>query len=141
MRSLAPSAVLPTLRGSVLAGVALFVAASLQQIGLVYTTAGNAGFITGLYVVLVPVIGIGRRQQIGIGRWAAVLLAAAGLYLLSVTREFTVNPGDIFVVGSALFFAIHVQLIDHLAPRHSRALAFSHAVYRRRDFQHRRGDS
>ncbi|MFA7567425.1 MAG: DMT family transporter [Alkalispirochaeta sp.] len=110
---------IPTVKGSMVAGLALFVAASLQQIGLVYTTAGNAGFITGLYVVLVPVIGLGRRQAIGIGRWIAVVIAVGGLYLLSVTRDFTINPGDLLVVGSALFFAIHVQLIDHLAPRHS----------------------
>lgn len=116
---LAPRNMVPTLKGSLLAGLALFAAASLQQIGLVYTTAGNAGFITGLYVVLVPVIGIGRRQKIGPGRWSAVVLAVMGLYLLSVTNEFTVNPGDLFVVASALFFAVHVQLIDHLAPRHS----------------------
>jgi drug/metabolite transporter (DMT)-like permease len=119
---LAPPArgtVIPTLQGSLLAGLALFAGASLQQVGLVYTTAGNAGFITGLYVVLVPVIGIGRRQKTGAGRWSAVALAVIGLYLLSVTSEFTVNPGDLFVVASAFFFAVHVQLIDHLAPRHS----------------------
>lgn len=108
-----------TLIAGGVAGLALFVAASLQQIGLVYTTAGNAGFITGLYVVLVPIIGIGRRQLIGWGRWIAVVLAIVGLYLLSVKEGFEINPGDFFVVGSALFFAIHVQLIDHFAPRYS----------------------
>ena len=108
-----------TARSGALAGLALFAAASLQQIGLVYTTAGNAGFITGLYVVLVPIIGIGRRQRIGTARWGAVGLAVIGLYLLSVTREFHINPGDIFVIAGAFFFAVHVQLIDHLAPRHS----------------------
>jgi drug/metabolite transporter (DMT)-like permease len=111
--------VLPTIGAGIVAGAALFIAASLQQIGLVYTTAGNAGFITGLYVVLVPIIGIGRRQKIGVARWVAVALAVVGLYFLSVSRDFRINPGDIFVVGSAFFFAAHVQLIDHLALRYS----------------------
>lgn len=97
------------------AGLVLFVAASFQQIGLVHTTAGNAGFITGLYVVLVPLIGLGVARRIGALRWIAVGLAAIGLYLLSVTREFSVNPGDLWVMGSALFFAIHVHLIDRSA--------------------------
>lgn len=97
------------------AGLVLFVAASLQQIGLVHTTAGNAGFITGLYVVLVPLIGLGVARRIGAARWFAVGLAAVGLYLLSVTREFTINPGDLWVAGSALFFAIHVHQIDRVS--------------------------
>ncbi|MFW5643967.1 MAG: DMT family transporter [Alkalispirochaeta sp.] len=111
--------VLPTIGAGIVAGSALFIAASLQQIGLVYTTAGNAGFITGLYVVLVPIIGIGRRQKIGSARWLAVALAVVGLWFLSVSNDFRINPGDIFVIGSAFFFAAHVQLIDHLAPRYS----------------------
>lgn len=106
-------------RSAVPAGLALFAAASLQQIGLVYTTAGNAGFITGLYVVLVPLIGLGRRQRLGVERWLAVGLAVVGLYLLSVQAGFRINPGDLFVLGSAFFFAVHVQLIDYLSPRRS----------------------
>lgn len=117
-----------TVRVGAVAGVTLFAAASLQQIGLVYTTAGNAGFITGLYVVIVPLIGLGRRQRVGPARWVAIVLAVFGLYFLSVTEGFRMNPGDIFVVGSAFFFALHVQLIDHLAGRHS-ALWLSIAQY------------
>lgn len=106
-------------RSAVVAGLALFAAASLQQIGLVYTSAGNAGFITGLYVVVVPIIGLGRRQRLGPERWGAVLLAVGGLYLLSVQQGLTINPGDIFVMGSAFFFALHVQLIDYMSRRNS----------------------
>ncbi len=106
-------------RSAVLAGLALFAAASLQQIGLVYTSAGNAGFITGLYVVLVPIIGLGRRQQLGPERWVAVALAVLGLYLLSVQQGLEINPGDVFVMGSAFFFALHVQLIDYMSRRNS----------------------
>jgi drug/metabolite transporter (DMT)-like permease len=107
------------LRSAAVAGLALFAAASLQQIGLVYTSAGNAGFITGLYVVIVPLIGLGRRQAVSGDRWAAVGLAVGGLYLLSVQAGFRVNPGDVYVMASAFFFAVHVQVIDYLARRSS----------------------
>lgn len=116
------------LRAGIVAGVVLFAAAGLQQIGLVYTTAGNAGFITGLYVVMVPLLGIVRKQSVGPLRWVAVVLAIAGLYLLSVQKGFSVNPGDLFVMGSAFFFALHVQVIDHVSRRHS-ALWFSLTQY------------
>ncbi|MEX2444728.1 MAG: DMT family transporter [Alkalispirochaeta sp.] len=106
-------------RNALFAGLALFAAASLQQIGLVYTSAGNAGFITGLYVVLVPIIGLGRQQRPGSERWIAVALAVLGLYLLSVQQGLEINPGDLFVMGSAFFFALHVQLIDYMSRRNS----------------------
>jgi len=96
-------------------GAVLFLAASLQQVGLVYTTAGNAGFITGLYVVFVPLLGLFGGQKPGRARWTGALLAAAGMYFLSVGAGFHVNPGDLFILGSALFFAVHVQVIGHLA--------------------------
>lgn len=115
-------------RDGLLAGGVLFLAASLQQIGLVYTTAGNAGFITGLYVVLVPLLGMGRRQRVGAWRWLAVLLAVSGIYLLSVQEGLRVNPGDLYVMGSALFFAVHVQVIDTVS-RRSSALRLSVAQY------------
>lgn len=119
---------LPLLRVGLGTGLVLFAAAGLQQAGLVYTTAGNAGFITGLYVVLVPLMGIHRRQVVGRLRWVAVLLAVGGLYLLSVQAGFSINPGDALVVGSAFFFALHVQIIDHISRRHS-ALWFSLVQY------------
>ncbi len=115
-------------RAGLTAGVVLFTAASLQQVGLVYTTAGNAGFITGLYVVLVPVIGLGTRHRIGPIRWASVGIAAAGLYFLSVAPDASINRGDLWVAGSALFFAIHVHLVGRAAANLS-ALWFSIAQY------------
>lgn len=115
-------------KDGLVAGLVLFMAASLQQVGLVYTTAGNAGFITGLYVVLVPLIGLGRRQRVGRRRWLAVLLAVAGIYLLSVRDGLRVNPGDLYVIGSAFFFALHVQVIDTVS-RRSSALLLSVAQY------------
>jgi len=100
-----------------LCGSVLFAAASLQQVGIVYTTAGKAGFITGLYVVLVPLSGLLWRQRSGWSRWVGAGLALAGLYLLSVTRGFSIAKGDFLVLLSALFWTAHVQLIGLFSPK------------------------
>jgi drug/metabolite transporter (DMT)-like permease len=103
--------------GSMLAGVFLFAGASLQQVGIVYTTAGNAGFITGLYVVIVPVMGLFWKQRAGFGTWIGAFLAAIGLYFLSVTQEFTIGKGDFLVLISAFIWASHVLIIGWLSPK------------------------
>jgi drug/metabolite transporter (DMT)-like permease len=103
--------------GGFIAGAVLFSGASLQQVGLVYTTAGNAGFITGLYVVIVPILGIGLRHRTNTGTWTGAILAAAGLYLLSVTEAFTISFGDLLVLIGAFFWAVHVLLIGWLSPQ------------------------
>lgn len=108
---------LPGLLGGGLAGLVLFISASLQQVGLVYTTAGKAGFITGLYVVFVPVIGLFFGQRTGKATWIGALLAAAGLYLLSVKENFTIAPGDLLELIGAFFWAGHVLIIGWLSPR------------------------
>ncbi len=106
------------------AGTILFLGASFQQVGLVYTTAGKAGFITGLYVVMVPVFALLIRQRSGAGTWAGAALAAAGMYFLSVTEAFTVNPGDLLNLAGAVFWAFHVLLLGTVASRaHSVRLA------------------
>ncbi len=110
-------------------GLALFSGASLQQIGLVYTTAGKAGFITGLYVIIVPLLGLFWRQQPKIGTWLGAFLAAIGLYFLSVTEKFAIEPGDLLVLVSAFFWAAHVLIIGWLSPRiNPIKLAFSQYV-------------
>jgi len=110
-------------------GLALFSGASLQQIGLVYTTAGKAGFITGLYVIIVPLLGLFWRQQPRIGTWIGAVLAAIGLYFLSVSEEFAVEPGDLLVLIGAFFWAAHVLIIGWLSPRiNPIKLAFSQYV-------------
>lgn len=106
-----------TARFGVGTGLVLFAAASLQQVGIVYTTAGNAGFITGLYLVMVPLLGLLRMQRVGSVRWIAVGVATLGMYLLTVTPGIAANPGDLLVLASAFFFAVHVQMIDHGAKR------------------------
>ncbi|MBN2185031.1 MAG: DMT family transporter [Candidatus Krumholzibacteriota bacterium] len=99
----------------VIAGTILFLGASLQQIGLVSTTAGKAGFITGLYVVLVPVMGIVIGQRTGKETWAGITLAAAGLYLLSFRGDFSIARGDLLVLAGTFFWAAHVLLIGSVA--------------------------
>ena len=103
--------------GGILAGGTLFIGASLQQAGMVYTTAGKAGFITGLYVVIVPLLGLFWRQRPRIGTWMGAILAAIGLYFLSINEEFSISLGDLLVLLSAFFWAAHVLLIGWLAPR------------------------
>ncbi len=101
----------------IIAGGVLFAGASLQQAGMVYTTAGKAGFITGLYVVIVPLLGLFWKQRPSIGTWLGAILAAVGLYFLSITNEFTISIGDLLVLISAFFWSGHVLLIGWLAPQ------------------------
>jgi len=99
----------------IILGGCLFVAVLFQQIGIIFTTAGNAGFITGLYVVLTPFFGIFLGRKTGLPTWIGSILTLAGLYFISVAgNPGEVNPGDIIIVISAFFWAAHVLLIDHL---------------------------
>ncbi len=103
-------------RGGLLLGLVLFAGATLQQQGLVSTSAGKAGFITGLYVVLVPMLGLFLGQRAGLFTWIGAALAAAGLYFLSVTADFSVQSGDLLVFIGAFFWAGHVLFIGWLTP-------------------------
>ncbi len=95
-------------------GLALFAGSSFQQMGMVYTQAGNAGFITGLYVILVPFLGIFLGQKNSLWFWIASLLAVFGMYLLCMPDGFSMNKGDFLVLLSAVAFAVHVLVIDHV---------------------------
>lgn len=105
------------LNKGLLIGVVLFCGASLQQIGMVFTTAGKGGFITGLYVILVPVIGLFLGQRLGWSGWAGSILATFGMYLLSVTDTLTIERGDLWVLASAFFWASHVLILGWLSPK------------------------
>ena len=96
-------------------GLALFAAQGLQQVGLQYTEPGKAGFITAMYIVLVPVLGLFLGRKCGIRVWSSVLLAVGGLYLLSCAGVSAINTGDILILISAGAFAVQILLIDHLA--------------------------
>lgn len=100
------------LRGGILCGVALFVGSTLQQIGIVDTTAGKAGFITAMYVVLVPVMGVfvGHKQPWLV--WLGVALSAVGMYFLCVHESLSLNRGDLMVLAGAVGFSFHILLID-----------------------------
>ncbi len=100
-----------------LAGGVLFIAATLQQVGLLYTTAAKAGFITGLYLILVPILGLLLKHSSGITTWLGAMLAVAGLYLLSINDDFSMSFGDMLQFIGALFWAIHILLIDHFSGR------------------------
>lgn len=101
----------------IIAGSVLFFGASLQQAGLAYTTAGKAAFITGLYIVLVPLLGIFLKQRTGLNTWIGVVLAASGLYFLSVNEGFTIAFGDLLEIIGAFFWAVHILVIDHFTKK------------------------
>ena len=112
--------------GGFAAGFLLFMGMSLQQVGLVYTTAGKAGFITSLYVLLVPILALFWKQSTNPGTWIGAVLAAIGLYFLSVTESFTVEFGDLLEFLCAFFWAGQVLMIGWLSPRiQSVKLAFT----------------
>ncbi len=104
------------LSGSVL-GVVLFAAASAQQVGIMTTTAGKAGFITGLYVVLVPLLALVWGERASWLTWVGALLAVGGLYFLSGTGQVVLSTGDAWVLLSAFLFAIQIQLLAYLTQR------------------------
>lgn len=103
--------------GGVLCGIALFVGSTLQQIGITDTSAGKAGFITAMYVVLVPLCGLllGKRETWLL--WVSVGLACVGLYLLCVRETASLTKGDLMVLLGALGFTAHILLIDHFSPK------------------------
>ena len=104
-----------TLAPILLTGLTLFAGASLQQIGLVGTSAGKAGLITGLYVILVPLMALLWGQRTHLAHWIGALLAVAGLYLLSVQGNLSVSPYDLVVLAGAFAWAFHVHLIARYA--------------------------
>ncbi|KVR22923.1 multidrug DMT transporter permease [Burkholderia ubonensis] len=110
----APTLLLPGLA----LGALLAASISLQQIGLQYTRIANAGFISSLYVVLVPLMGVFARHRIGAGTWFGALLAAIGLYFLSIDEHFSILYGDWFQLAGAVIIAAHVMAVGHLARRH-----------------------
>ena len=102
--------------GGALAGLFLFSAATLQQMGIAFTTAGKAGFITSLYVVLVPLLGLAFGHRPPAAVWAGAVLAAAGLYFLTIEGGFRMAWGDVLVLGGAFLWAGHVLLLGRLSP-------------------------
>jgi len=105
------------LRGGALAGLILFAGASFQQVGLMSTTAGKAGFITCLYVVIVPILGLALGHRCGKAVWIGAILAVIGLFLLTIEESLTMGRGDLLVLTGAFFWATYIMLIGYLAKR------------------------
>ena len=103
--------------GGIICGLVLFAASSFQQAGLTMgTTAGKSGFITAMYIVLVPVLGIFFRKRVHFLVWVATLIAATGLYFLAVTEELTIGVGELLTICCSVFFAMHILVVDRFAP-------------------------
>lgn len=105
------------LLGGICCGAALAVASSLQQIGIMYTSAGKAGFITALYILIVPIIGIFLGKRAGKKVWIGVALAVVGMYFLCINGGFSIARGDFYVILCAVGFSVHILVIDHFSPK------------------------
>lgn len=106
------------LRGGVLMGLALALGINLQQVGLLFTSVTNSGFITGLYVIIVPLLGLFIGHKTGLGIWLGASLAVVGMFLLSVGEGFTVASGDWLQLAGAFVWGVHVLLVGFFAGRH-----------------------
>ena len=104
------------LAGGIFCGLCLFLAGSFQQTGIQYTTAGKSGFITALYIILVPVIGIFLKRKCSPLIAPAVILAVFGFYLLCIREGFSINKGDAITLGCSFMFALHILYVDHYSP-------------------------
>ncbi|CUH96519.1 hypothetical protein P22_2609 [Propionispora sp. 2/2-37] len=113
----APYPAQSAVRIGVLAGCILFFGASFQQIGLLYTTAGKAAFITGLYTVFVPIAGIFLKQRTNVVTWLSCMLAVSGLFFLCVKENFTMSPGDLLELTGSFFWTAHIILIDRYSAK------------------------
>ena len=102
-----------SVKAGLICGVFLAIASSFQQYGVSMTTAGKAGFITALYIVIVPLLGVFIKKKIPTVIWGCVAIAVAGFYLLCVKEGFSVSTGDLLVLCCAFFFSLHIMAIDH----------------------------
>ena len=103
--------------GGIVCGVVLTIASGLQQIGIVYTSIGKTGFLTVLYIVIVPLLGLFLKKKCQLNVWISVVIAVIGLYLLCITENFTIVPTDLYVLGCAVMYAVHILVGDHYSPR------------------------
>lgn len=106
-----------TLKAGISCGIALTIASTLQQFGISYTTVGKAGFITTLYIIFVPIAGLLFRKKVSPLVWVAACMAAVGMYLLCMTESFSMNTGDVLVFLCAIFFTVHIMVVDYYSPK------------------------
>lgn len=104
--------------GGIVCGCLLFIASNLQQLGIMYTTAGKAGFITAMYIVIVPLLGIFLHKRVGVRIWLGVAVAVVGMYLLcGLGGEASLQKGDWLLLGCAVCFSFHIMSIDYFSPK------------------------
>lgn len=103
--------------GGIVCGICLAVASAFQQIGISYTTVGKAGFITAMYIVIVPILGLFIKKKVRVIAWISVAISVAGLYLLCMTESLSLSRGDLLVLICAFCFALHIMVIDYFSPR------------------------
>lgn len=106
-----------TLLGGICCGFFLAVASSFQQFGIMHTTVGKAGFITALYIVIVPILGIFTKKKVSLMVWISCIIAVIGFYLLSISGQVQINKGDILVLICAVLFSFHILVIDYFSPK------------------------
>ncbi len=114
-----------TLIGGIVCGFFLFIAGSFQQSGIALTTAGKAGFITALYIIIVPLIELVLYRKSRLIVWICVFLASAGFYLLCIKEGFSIGKGDLLVLCGAFFFAMHIMVIDHFNEKQADGMRMS----------------
>ncbi len=106
------------LLGGICCGVMLCIASNFQQFGISFTTVGKAGFITAMYILIVPILGLFIKKRVGAKVWLGVVLATVGLYMLCMTSEsFSLSKGDFLVLICAGFFSLHILIIDYFSPK------------------------
>jgi len=106
-----------TLIGGICCGMALMIATTVQQIGIMYTTVGKAGFITALYIIFVPIFGIFIGKKVPVNVWIGAIMAAVGMYLLCIQGSFKIGLGDSLIFICAVVFTVHILIIDHFSPK------------------------
>lgn len=103
--------------GGICCGIFICAASMLQQFGIAQTTVGKAGFVTSLYIIIVPILGLFLRKKVGLNIWVSVAIAAAGMYLLCITDGFSISRGDFLVFLCAIGFSFHILVIDYFSPK------------------------
>lgn len=106
-----------TATGGICCGLALCTATLLQQFGIQYTTVGKAGFITTLYIIIVPIAGLFLKKRVPGKVWIGAVIAAFGMYLLCMSEKLALGRGDLYVFICALVFSVHILVIDHFSPK------------------------
>ncbi len=104
------------IKAGVVCGLVLTVASNVQQFGLQYTSAGKGGFITAMYILFVPLMGIFIKKKVSAKIWICVIIATIGLYFLCINETFSINKGDVIVLICAICFSVHILVVDKYSP-------------------------